>query len=85
MPEGVGYGSSQAFQPTLAIPRNDQLAQQTQQISARQSEAVAETVQRQADFSSNRAENLNRQAEQLEQRAQSNAGNGVGNVVDITV
>lgn len=85
MPEGVGYGSSQAFQPSLAIPRNEQIAQQTQQLNARQSEAVAETVQRQADFNSNRAENLNRQAEQLEQRAQTDAGPGVGSFVDITV
>jgi hypothetical protein len=85
MPEGIGYGASPAFQPSLAVPRGDQLAQQAQQINARQSAVVAETVQRQADFSSNRAESLARVAEQIEQRAQTDAGPGVGDVVDITV
>jgi hypothetical protein len=47
---------------------------------------VAQTVQRQADFSSNRAEFLSRQAEQLVNRAETrNPENGLGSQVDILV
>ena len=85
MPEGIASGSGQAFQPTLAIPRSDQLLQQTQQLNVKQTAAIAETVQRQAEFSSNRAESLVRQAEKLEDRVQTEAEAGVGAVVDVSV
>jgi len=86
MPEAIGYGTSQAFQPSLATPRAEQLAEQVKAINANQSEAVAETVQRQAELSSNRAELLSRQAEQLENRAETRSPeNGLGNQVDIRV
>lgn len=85
MPDGISYGSGQAFQPTLAIPRSDQLSQQSQQLNVKQTAAVAETVQRQAEFSSNRAESLARQAEKLENRVQTEAEDGVGAVVDVSV
>ena len=86
MPEAIGYGTSQAFQPSLATPRTDQLAEQVKAINANQSEAVAKTVQRQAELSSNRAEVLSRQAEQLENRAATRSPeNGLGNLVDIQV
>lgn len=86
MPEAIGSGSSLAFQPTLQTPRTEQVAEQAKAMNARQSEAVAETVQRQANFSANRAESLSRQAEQLEERAQTrDPGEGLGNTVDISV
>ncbi|QFT29262.1 hypothetical protein K1718_02565 [Roseibium porphyridii] len=86
MPEAVGYGQNQAFQPSLATPRADKVAEQVKAMNARQSEAVAETVQRQAKFSSNRTENLSRQAEQLEKRAETRKPeDGLGNRVDIFV
>ncbi|QDG75292.1 hypothetical protein [Labrenzia sp. PHM005] len=86
MPEGIGYGSALAFRPSLQVPRIDQVAEQAQTINAKQSAAVAETVQRQANFSANRAEALSRQAEQLQQRAQpADPGAGLGNRLDISV
>jgi len=84
MPEAIGNGSSQAFQPTLASPRTDQVAEQVAAVKAKRSEAAAETVQRQAEFSTSRAELLSRQAEQLENRAETRSpGNGLGNQVNI--
>ncbi|GAB4512270.1 MAG: hypothetical protein Tsb0019_08670 [Roseibium sp.] len=86
MPEAIGYGSSQAFQPNLATSRTDQVAEQAKAMNASQSKAVAETVQRQADFSTSRAEFLSRQAEQLENRAETRTpADGVGSQVDILV
>ncbi|MES0812552.1 hypothetical protein ABLO27_23875 [Roseibium sp. SCPC15] len=86
MSEAVGSGTSQVFQPSLSISRTEKVAEQAEAIRARQSEAVAETVQRQAKFSANRAENLVRQAETLENRAESgNSQNGIGDQVDISV
>jgi len=86
MPEAIGHGSNQAFQPTLATPRAEQVAEQAKAINASQSQAVAETVQRQADFSSQRAEFLSRQAEQLENRAQTRTPeNGLGTQVDVLI
>lgn len=83
MPEGIGYTSGQVFQPTLSIPRSDQLSQQTQQLGASKAVSLAETVQRQADLSSNRAESLARQAEQLENRARTRTDAGVGSLIDV--
>lgn len=84
MPEAIGYGSSQAFQPTLATPRTDQVAEQVEVVKAKRSEAAAVTAQRQAEFSTNRAEFLSRQAEQLENRAETRSlDNGLGNQVNI--
>ena len=84
MPEAIGYGSSQAFQPTLATPRTDQVAEQVEVVKAKRSEAAAVTAQRQAEFSTNRAEFLSRQAEQLENRAETRRlEDGVGLQVNI--
>jgi hypothetical protein len=86
MTEAIGQGTSQAFQPSLGTPRTEQVAEQAKAIKARQSEAVAETVQRQANASSNRAEFLSRQAEQLESRAESrSSGTGLGGRLDVSV
>lgn len=86
MTEAIGQGTSQTFQPTQEISRVDQVAAQAEAIKARQSEAVAETVQRQANFSSNRAELLSRQAEQLENRAESRKPEtGMGSRLDVSV
>jgi len=83
VPEAIGHG---AFQPSAYAPRPEKAAEQAKAINARQSEAVAETVQRQADFSSSRADYLTRQAEQLENRAQArDPGKGLGGQVDISV
>lgn len=86
MPQAIGQGASRAFQPSLAMQKTEQVAEQAKAISASQSEAVAETVQRQAQFSASRAENLSAQAEKLEKRAETrSAGSGLGNRVDLTV
>ncbi|MCV0425561.1 MAG: hypothetical protein K5905_08810 [Roseibium sp.] len=86
MSEAVGSTTSKAFQPSLTTPQTDRVAEQAQAIKARQSEAVANTVQRQAQFSASRAESLSRQAEKLENRATTGAaGSGLGGRVDITV
>jgi len=53
---------------------------------ARQSEAAAESVSRQAKFSSSRAEFLSDQAEKLEKRAETRSvEDGLGRFVDISV
>ncbi|WP_146048537.1 hypothetical protein [Roseibium marinum] len=86
MPASIGNGTSQAYQPALSSARTEKAAAQAEAIKVRQSEAVAETVKRQADFSSSRAEVLSRQAEQMENRVQSqDPGKGIGGQVDITV
>ncbi|MBN9673229.1 hypothetical protein [Roseibium aggregatum] len=86
MPEAIGHGPAQAFPPTLGQPRTEKVAQQAEAARARQSEAAAETVQRQANFSSNRAELLSEQAEKLEKRAENrNVDDGLGRYVDISV
>ena len=43
------YYTGLAPRPSLQTPRIDQVAEQAKAINARQSEAVAETVQRQSD------------------------------------
>jgi hypothetical protein len=84
MPEAIGNGSSQAFQPNVTNSRAHQVAEMTEAFKAKRSEAVAEIAQRQASFSTNRAEFLSRQAEQLEDRAQTQSpGNGLGIKVNI--
>lgn len=84
MPEAIGYGSSQAFQPNLATPRTQQVAEQAEAVKAKRSEAAAVNVQRQAEFSTNRAEALSRQAEQLENRAETRSlDDGLGTQVNI--
>ena len=86
MSEAVASATSKAFQPSLTTPQTDRVAEQAEAIRARQSEAVAETVQRQAQFSASRAEFLSRQAEKLENRAENSAGtSGLGGRVDISV
>jgi len=86
MPEGIGYGSAQAFNPAASVPRTERLAEQAETVRVSQDEAVAEIVGRQAQLSSNRAETLARQAEQLENRVEArDSQNGLGNQVDITV
>ena len=86
MTEAIGQGTSISFQPTLETSRVEQVAAQAEAVKARQSEAVAETVQRQANFSSNRAEFLSKQAEQLENRAQAHKPEtGVGSRLDVSI
>ncbi|MBO6507608.1 MAG: hypothetical protein JJ866_19260 [Roseibium sp.] len=86
MTEAIGQGTTQTFQPSLETSRVKQVAEQAEAIKARQSAAVADTVQRQANFSSNRAEFLSRQAEQLENRAQAQRQEtGLGDRLDISI
>ena len=86
MTAAIASSTSQAFQPSLNTPRTEQVAEQVKVISARQSEAAAETVQRQADFSTSRAQFLSDQAQKLESRAQTRSPeNGLGGRLDITV
>ncbi len=82
--EGIGVASSAsaASPPTQA----QKIAEQAEQMSARQDEAVAELVKRQADFSSNRAEALARQAEKIENRAERQTQqSNLGRRLDISV
>lgn len=88
MPEGIGYGSASAFIPRLGEPSAQRTAEQVRELNSRQDDAVAETVQRQADSSTRRAESLSRVADQLENRAESRTGptdRSLGNRVDISV
>ena len=86
MSEAIASASIQAFQPSLGTPRTEKIAEQVKAVGAKQSEAAAEAVQRQAQFSTRRAENLSEQAEKLENRAQSRlAEDGLGNRLDITI
>lgn len=86
MTEAIGQGTTRTFQPSLETSRVKQVAEQAEAIKARQSAAVADTVQRQANFSSNRAEFLSRQAEQLENRAQAQRQEtGLGDRLDISI
>ncbi|MEE4013133.1 hypothetical protein V1T76_13780 [Roseibium sp. FZY0029] len=84
MPDAIGYGSSQAFQPNTTNARANQVAEQAEAFKTKRSEAAAEIAQRQASFSTSRAEFLSRQAEQLEDRAETRQlENGVGIQVNI--
>jgi hypothetical protein len=84
MPEAIGYGSSQAFQPSLATSRANQVAEQAEVIKAKRSEAAAEKAQLAAKFSTNRAEYLSQQAEQLENRAETRRlEEGLGTQINI--
>ncbi|QFT66366.1 hypothetical protein FIU93_06235 [Labrenzia sp. THAF35] len=84
MPEAIGYGASQAYQPNQANTRAGQVAEQAEAFKTKRSEAAAVIAQRQASFSTNRAEFLSRQAEQLEDRAETRRlEDGVGLQVNI--
>ncbi|WP_299477749.1 hypothetical protein [uncultured Roseibium sp.] len=86
MTEVAAHSTARAFQPALGTPRTEKVAEQVKVLSARQSEAAAEAVQRQAEFSTKRAEFLSDQAQKLESRAQTrNPENGLGGRLDITV
>lgn len=86
MSVAIASSTSQVFQPSLSTPRTEKVAEQAKAISARQSEAAAETVKRQADFSTSRAEFLSDQAQKLESRAQTRSPEkGLGGRLDITV
>ncbi|WP_422041144.1 hypothetical protein [Roseibium sp.] len=86
MSEAIASTSTQAFQPSLSASRIEKTAEQVKVLSARQSEAAAETVQRQAAFSTSRAEFLSDQAEKLENRAQNRSPeDGLGNRLDISI
>ena len=86
MSEAIASASTQAFQPSLSTSRIEKTAEQVKVLSARQSEADAETVQRQAEFSTSRAEFLSDQAQKLENRAQNRSPeDGLGTRVDISV
>ncbi len=84
MPEAIGYGSSQAFQPTVDSSRAKQIAEQAEVIKAKRSEAAAEKAQIAAQFSTNRAEYLSLKAEQLESRAETRRlEEGLGTQINI--
>lgn len=86
MPAAIGHGARQAFLPSYSATGTEKVAQQAQAARNRQSEAAAEMVQRQADFSSSRAELLSEQADKLARRAERSVPeNGPGQLVDITV
>ncbi|TYC52597.1 hypothetical protein FMN50_17835 [Rhodobacterales bacterium] len=86
MPEAISHGARQAFLPSLGASGTEKVAQQAEAARNRQSEATAEMVQRQADFSSSRAELLSEQADKLVRRAErTGPENGLGRLVDISV
>lgn len=80
-------GSAQStYVPGSGQSESGKLAQQMREMRDQQSRVVAETVERQAEFSGNRAEALQRQAEQMQNRVdQVEADKGLGSRIDISV
>lgn len=86
MPEGIGYGVQAASASSAANSQRQQVAEQIERITASKERTVAETVQRQADFSANRAETLTRQAEKAQDRVESReTQRGLGTRLDVSV
>lgn len=86
MPDGIGHGAHSASAYSTAISQNQKVAEQVEQLNARKEKAVAEIVQRQADFSTNRAEDLVQRAEKAQERVETReTQNGLGASLDISV
>ncbi|MBO6758208.1 MAG: hypothetical protein JJ902_17865 [Roseibium sp.] len=86
MIQEIASKSARAIDPAASVSRAELAAEQNEALRARKERTVAETVERQAEFSNNRAETLARQADQIERRAETReAQDGVGNNVDIRI